>query len=137
MTGYSIRAHARCSWPEVASATPSIASWCWAGHDGLVLADALPDEVIPTSHLWGWGTDVWVRWRVDAIADCVGAELRVGGAAGFERATERSSPDEMAIRSEEYMLRWAPGSGHEARFLSTLTILAPVALVFWSLGPAR
>lgn len=134
MTGYVINSLGPCSWNEVVARTgPPMEGWCWAGHDGLVTSTGGPDRIVPTGWLWGWAPNRWVRWRIDAVAPCVGAELRRGDPAGTFVAAHVLSdggPRQVGLRpAGGHMLRWAPGVS-PAEGLSVITITAPSSMTF-------
>lgn len=52
-----------------------VATWLWADHDGLHCGPDLPATKVPTGHLWGWGSCVWVHLREDAAAPTCGILL--------------------------------------------------------------
>lgn len=139
MTGYMIRSLGPCAWNEVvANTNGSVDGWCWAGHDGLVTSASGPDSIVPTGWLWAWGPDRWVRWRIDPVAPCLGAELRRGEPAAANASEQfvpahvlrDGGPRQVGFRpSNGHMLRWAPGATPVTE-LSVITITAPSSMTF-------
>ncbi len=54
------------------SDVPRVTTWLWADHDGLHCGGQLPEGLVPTGHLWGWGDGVRVHLREDAVAPARG-----------------------------------------------------------------
>lgn len=139
MSGYIIRPLGPCAWNEVVGQTEApVDGWCWAGHDGLVTSASGPINIVPTGWLWAWGPDRWVRWRIDPVAPCVGAELRRGAPeaggmpGGFVAAhvLRDGGPQHVGLRPDGgHMLRWAPGA-LPVTALSVITITAPSSMTF-------
>lgn len=133
---YGIAPLDRCAWDDVIGRSGEIDGWCWAGHDGLMASDHGPVDLVPTGWLWGWGAGRWLRWRIDPVAGCVGAELRRGAPTnGFEVAQVRlGRPDEaVSFRREQHMLVWSP-SVRRAAGLAALQVIAPAPITFLSMS---
>lgn len=63
-----------------------VTTWLWAANDGLHCGDNPPESKVPTGHLWGWGSDVKVHLREDAVAPTRGVLLTDRQAAGLVEA---------------------------------------------------
>lgn len=129
---------------------PGVTTWCWQDHTGLRLSPT-PPTTVPTGWAWGWGDDVWVRWRYDPFAPSVGAELRRGHAPDpYVPATTvlLTSPAPVVPGDTTVTV---PSVVREPRFLSTgldtpdpatlrgrpltvIRVLAPTQLTFHALG---
>lgn len=134
MTSWRLRSLAPRDWVEVAEDLPDVTGWCWAGHDGMVISDEPPPDIVPTGVLWGWGPSCWVRWRIDAVAPCVGAELRriadghpnLAATLSDDAVTEYVVP----VCSEAHMLTWAPSARRVNAPLNVINVNAGGQLTF-------
>ena len=132
MTGYGVAPLGRCDWTQVVEESGPVVGWCWASHDGLMVSDQGPTEIVPTGWLWAWGEGRWLRWRVDPVAGCVGAELRLGGLSERHRpAVVHPLPigSKVSLRSDSHMLSWADRARKVAG-LSAIGVLQPAPMTF-------
>lgn len=135
MTAYGVAPLGRCEWSRVLEESGSIAGWCWAGHDGLMASDQCPADIAPTGWLWAWGESRWIRWRVDPVAGCVGAELRLGDLSERHHpAVVRDLPAEarVSMRSDSHMLSWADSARRVAGIFA-IGVLQPAPITFLAL----
>ena len=132
MTGYGVAALGRCDWTQIVKESGLVVGWCWASHSGLMASDQGPTEIVPTGWLWAWGKDRWLRWRIDPVAGCVGAELRLGDLAKQHQPAvvhELPADAKVSLRSDSHMLSWADGARKVAG-ISAIGVLQPSPITF-------
>ncbi|PZS33525.1 MAG: hypothetical protein DLM58_07495 [Pseudonocardiales bacterium] len=90
-------------------------TWFWCDLTGQHLHMELPDQPPIATHLWGWRSDGWMRWRLDG-AEVIGAALHTNRPSG---AAVEVRPRLIRGRS------WQPGDG---RAMITADIVGAVQI---------
>lgn len=139
MSSYGLRA---LSDKAPAQAVAGVTAWAWADHHGFHINQNFPTGHVPTGWVWGWGDGVWVRWRTDAYAPAIGAELRrlERMQPPYERATvEVAQPADglPSAVSERRFLKMVPGELDAALVreqpLTLVRVYNPAQLTFYAL----
>lgn len=112
-----------------------VTTWLWADNDGLHCGPDLPATKVPTGHLWGWGPQVRVRLREDAVAPTRGILLTEEPGPGLVRV-EVLPPAKatylQTVLGQDRFLRCA-SDADERRFaalnLATIVVVSPTHAV--------
>lgn len=103
-----------------------VSTWLWSDNDGLHCSNTPPTGKVPTGHLWGWGPDVKVHLRQDALAPTRGmilVDTRQPGYVGVETIPFGSGDCPKVVHQPRYLKCASPADESRLKNLSLEVVL--------------